>query len=144
MESNLKSLLWAVQAMGDLRYKKILFEASSVEVRQALLNPLRFPDLSPLILKILEFLHRFEKWTISHVSDLKNRVAKSIAESSGGARNIFDWVGSPDPTLSSLPPPLAESVVVGIRTQSYVASGGPRWLHQMLQEDASNTCRLVR
>uniref|UniRef100_A0A0D3EAN1 Uncharacterized protein n=1 Tax=Brassica oleracea var. oleracea TaxID=109376 RepID=A0A0D3EAN1_BRAOL len=63
---------------------------------------------------ILELLHRFEKWTISHVSDLKNRVAKSIAE----------------------------SVVVGIRTQSYVASGGPRWLHQMLQEDASNTCLL--
>ncbi|CAN6869233.1 unnamed protein product [Brassica oleracea] len=62
----------------------------------------------------LELLHRFEKWTISHVSDLKNRVAKSIAE----------------------------SVVVGIRTQSYVASGGPRWLHQMLQEDASNTCLL--
>lgn len=116
MESDLKSLLWAVQAMGDLRYKKILFEASSVEVRQALLNPLRFLELSPLILKKLELLHRFEKWTISHVSDLKNRVAKSIAE----------------------------SVVVGIRTQSYVASGGPRWLHQMLQEDASNTCLLVR
>ncbi|KAH0850098.1 hypothetical protein HID58_095803, partial [Brassica napus] len=95
MESDLKSLLWAVQAIGDLRYK--------------------FPELSPLILKILELLHRFEKWTISHVSDLKNRVAKSIAE----------------------------SVVVGIRTQSYVASGGPRWLHQMLQEDASNTCLLV-
>ncbi|KAF2542687.1 hypothetical protein F2Q68_00030625 [Brassica cretica] len=81
-ESDLRSLHWAVQAMGDLRYKKIL--------------------------KILELLYCFEKWTIFHVSDQKNKVAKTIAE----------------------------SVISGSRVQSYVASGSPRWLHQMILEDA--------
>ncbi|KAG5390582.1 hypothetical protein IGI04_032123 [Brassica rapa subsp. trilocularis] len=103
-ESDLRSLLWAVQAMGDLRHKNILFEASSVETRQALLNPTSFPDLSPLILKILELLNGFEKWTISHVSRHINRAAATIAE----------------------------SVTFGPYLQSYVASGGPRWLHKML------------
>lgn len=38
------------------------------------MNPLGFPNLSPLILKILELLNGFEKWTIFHVSDQKNKV----------------------------------------------------------------------
>ncbi|KAG2314811.1 hypothetical protein Bca52824_017933 [Brassica carinata] len=107
-ESDLKTLLWAVQAMGDLHHTKILFEASSIEVRQSLLNPLNFPDLFPLIRKILDLLHCFDKWTISHVSDQKNRVANAIAG----------------------------SVISDTRTQSYVATGGPRWLQQMIHEDA--------
>lgn len=111
MESNLRSLLWAAQAMRDLRHKKILFEASSVEVRQALLNPQSFPALYPLIMQILDLLHSFEKWKIYHVSDQKNRVAKAIAV----------------------------SVISDGRSQSYVAAGGPRWLHQTIQEDARNT-----
>ncbi|KAH0935798.1 hypothetical protein HID58_012915 [Brassica napus] len=110
-ESDIRSLLWAVQAMGDLRHKKVLFEASSLEVREALLNPLRFPELSPLILKILELLNRFEKWAIFHVSAHMNRIAKNIAE----------------------------SVILGTRLQSYVAAGGPCWLHEMLEEDANST-----
>ncbi|RIA04876.1 hypothetical protein BRARA_K00874 [Brassica rapa] len=110
-ESDIRSLLWAVQAMGDLRHKKVLFEASSLEVREALLNPLRFPELSPLILKILELLNRFEKWAIFHVSAHKNRIVKNIAE----------------------------SVILGTRLQSYVAAGGPGWLHEMLEEDANST-----
>ncbi|KAF3585158.1 hypothetical protein F2Q69_00027023 [Brassica cretica] len=106
-KSDLRSLLWAVQVMGDLRHKKVFFEASSVEVRESLLNPYRCPTLSSLILKILELLYCFEKWTIFHVSDQKNKVAKTIAE----------------------------SVISGSRVQSYVASGSPRWLHQMILED---------
>lgn len=106
-ESDLRSLLWAVQAMGGLRHKKVFFEASSVEVRESLLNPYRCPTLLSLILKILELLYCFEKWTIFHVSDPKNKVAKTIAE----------------------------SVISGSRVQSYVASGSPRWLHQMILED---------
>lgn len=83
---------------------------SSIEVREALLNPLRFPDLSPLILKILELLNRFEKWAVFHVSAHMNRIAKSIAE----------------------------SAILGPRPQSYVAAGGPCWLHKMLEEDANS------
>ena len=107
-ESDLRSLLWAVQAMGDLRHKKVFFEASSVEVRESLLNPYKCPTLSSLILKILELLYCFEKWTIFHVSHQKNKVAKTIAK----------------------------TVISAFRVQSYVASGSPRWLHQMIQADA--------
>ncbi|CAF2061713.1 unnamed protein product, partial [Brassica oleracea var. botrytis] len=53
----------------------------------------------------------FEKWTISHVSRHINRAATTIAE----------------------------SVTFGPYLQSYVASGGPRWLHKMLQEEMRNT-----
>lgn len=108
-EADLQILLWAIRAMGDLRHKKILFEASSEEIRHSLLNPLSIPELSPLVLQILNILHSFEEWTIFHVSDQKNRVANAIAA----------------------------SVISGTRTQSYVASGGPRWLHQMIQDDAT-------
>ncbi|KAG5402130.1 hypothetical protein IGI04_016737 [Brassica rapa subsp. trilocularis] len=115
-ESDLRSLLWAVQAMGDLCHKKVYFEASSVEVRESLLNPYRCPSLSSLILRILELLYCFEKWTICHVSDKKNKVAKTIAE----------------------------SVISGSRVQSYVACGSPRWLHQMILEDARCAQELCR
>ena len=47
-ESDLKAFLWAVEAMDSLRQKKAIFEASSVEVRQTLLDPNSFWTLSPL------------------------------------------------------------------------------------------------
>ena len=86
---------------------KVIFEASSVEVRQTLLEPNGFCRLLPLSQRILTLLHHFEEWSIFHVSGPKNRVATAIAE----------------------------SVVSGARTQSYVASGGPRWLDQMIQQE---------
>ncbi|KAG5400492.1 hypothetical protein IGI04_015099, partial [Brassica rapa subsp. trilocularis] len=67
-ESDLKALLWAVEAMDSLKQKKVIFEASSVE-------------LLPLSQKILTLLHHFEEWSIFHVSGPKNRVATAIAES---------------------------------------------------------------
>ncbi|RID41078.1 hypothetical protein BRARA_J01065 [Brassica rapa] len=106
-ESDLKALLWAVEAMDSLKQKKVIFEASSVEVRQTLLEPNGFCRLLPLSQRILTLLHHFEEWSIFHVSGPKNRVATAIAE----------------------------SVVSGARTQSYVASGGPRWLDQMIQQE---------
>ncbi|WZY78464.1 hypothetical protein YC2023_024848 [Brassica napus] len=87
--------------------ESVIFEASSVEVRQTLLEPNGFCRLLPLSQRILTLLHHFEEWSIFHVSGPKNRVATAIAE----------------------------SVVSGARTQSYVASGGPRWLDQMIQQE---------
>ncbi|KAH0906146.1 hypothetical protein HID58_037973, partial [Brassica napus] len=99
-ESDLKSLLWAIEAMGSLRVKKVIFEASSFEVRQSLLHPYHYMDLLPLIQRILALLHCFEN----------NSVAQAIAE----------------------------SVVIGARSQSYVGSGGPLWLQQLIQQEAGN------
>ncbi|CAH8392514.1 unnamed protein product [Eruca vesicaria subsp. sativa] len=96
--------------MEDLRHRKILFEAWSVEVRQALLDPQGFPDLTPLILKLLELLNRFEDWSIIHVSDRKNSLATDIVE----------------------------SITSDFCTQLYVASGGPCWLQLMFNQEAGN------
>ncbi|KAF2537615.1 hypothetical protein F2Q68_00022572 [Brassica cretica] len=109
-ESDLTSLLWAIEAMGSLRLKKVIFEASSFEVRQSLLHPYHYMDLLPLIQRILALLHCFEEWSICYVSDQKNTVAQAIAE----------------------------SVVTRARSQSYVGSGGPLWLHQLIQQEAGN------
>ncbi|KAH0879942.1 hypothetical protein HID58_067336 [Brassica napus] len=109
-ESDLKSLLWAIEAMGSLRVKKVIFEASSFEVRQSLLRPYHYMDLLPLIQRILALLHCFEVWSICYVSDQNNSVAQAIAE----------------------------SVVIGARSQSYVGSGGPLWLQQLIQQEAEN------
>ncbi|KAH0942185.1 hypothetical protein HID58_001822 [Brassica napus] len=104
-ESDLKSLLWAIEAMGSLRVKKVIFEASSFEVRQSLLHPYHYMDLLPLIQRILALLHCFEVWSICYVSDQNNSVAQAIAE----------------------------SVVIGARSQSYVGSGGPSRCSHKLQ-----------
>ncbi|KAH0863743.1 hypothetical protein HID58_080954, partial [Brassica napus] len=99
-ESDLKSLLWAIEAMDSLRVKKVIFEASSFEVRQSLLHPYHYMDLLPLIQRILALLHCFEN----------NSVAQAIAE----------------------------NVVTGAHSQSYVGSGGPLWLQQLIQQEAGN------
>lgn len=109
-ESDLKSLLWAIEAMDSLRVKKVIFEASSFEVRQSLLHPYHYMDLLPLIQRILALLHCFEVWSICYVSDQNNSVAQAIAK----------------------------SVVTGARSQSYVGSGGPLWLQQLIQQEAGN------
>ena len=74
------------------------------------MNPYHFMDLLPLIQQILVLLHRFEEWSICYVSDQKNNVAQAIAE----------------------------SVVTGAHSQSYVGSGGPSWLDQLIQQEAGN------
>lgn len=74
------------------------------------MNPYHYMDLLPLIQQILVLLHCFEEWSICYVSDQKNSVAQAIAE----------------------------SVVTWARSQSYVGSGSPLWLDQLIQQEAGD------
>ncbi|KAG5415481.1 hypothetical protein IGI04_003048 [Brassica rapa subsp. trilocularis] len=106
-EADLNSLLWAVESMVNMRLKNVILEASSIELREALLDPHQYPELKSLIDRILLLLSRLDSWSLIHVHSSRNRVATAIAV----------------------------SVITDVRTQSYVATGGPSWLsHTILSE----------
>ncbi|KAG5406963.1 hypothetical protein IGI04_013082 [Brassica rapa subsp. trilocularis] len=106
-EADLNSLLWAVESMVNMRLKNVILEASSIELREALLEPHQYPELKSLIERILLLFSRLDSWSLIHVQGSRNRVATAIAV----------------------------SVITDVRTQSYVATGGPSWLsHTILSE----------
>lgn len=106
-EADLKSLHWAVESMVNMRLNNVILEASSIELRESLLEPHRFPELQSLIANILLLLSRLVSWSLLHVQESRNRVSNAIAV----------------------------SVTADLRTQSYVAAGGPSWLsHTILSE----------
>ncbi|WZZ62421.1 hypothetical protein YC2023_062528 [Brassica napus] len=74
--------------------------ASSIELRESLLEPHRYPELKSLIERILLLFSRLDSWSLVHVQGSKNRVSTAIAE----------------------------SVIANFRTQSYVATEGHSWL----------------
>ncbi|KAH0929076.1 hypothetical protein HID58_014803 [Brassica napus] len=93
--------------MVNMRLKNVILEASSIELREALLEPHQYPELKSLIDRILLLLSRLDSWSLIHVHSSRNRVATVIAV----------------------------SVITDVRTQSYVATGGPSWLsHTILSE----------
>ncbi|KAG5401599.1 hypothetical protein IGI04_016206, partial [Brassica rapa subsp. trilocularis] len=106
-EADLKSLHWAVESMVNMRLNNVILEASSIELRESLLEPHRFPELQSLIATTLLLLSRLVSWSLLHVQESRNRVSNAIAV----------------------------SVTADLRTQSYVATGGPSWLsHTILSE----------
>ena len=93
--------------MVNMRLNNVILEASSIELRESLLEPHRFPELQSLIANILLLLSRLVSWCLLHVQESRNRVSNAIAV----------------------------SVTADLRTQSYVAAGGPSWLsHTILSE----------
>ncbi|KAH0872852.1 hypothetical protein HID58_070214 [Brassica napus] len=53
-EADLQALLWAIEAMDNMKQRNVIFETSSVEVRDVLLNVCHFPELKYLT----DHLHR--------------------------------------------------------------------------------------
>ncbi|KAH0902096.1 hypothetical protein HID58_041599 [Brassica napus] len=106
-EADLKSLLWAVESMVNMRLKNVILEASSIELRESLLEPHQYPELKSLIERILLLFFRLDSWSLIHVHGSRNRVSTAIDV----------------------------SIIANFRTQSYVATGGPSWLsHTILSE----------
>ena len=106
-EADLRSLHWAVESMVNMRLNNVILEASSIELRESLLEPHRFPELQPLLENTLLLFSRLDSWSLMHVHESRNIVSTAIAV----------------------------SVTADLRTQSYVATGGPSWLsHTILSE----------
>ena len=108
LEAELNTLLWSVESLASHHLDKIIFESSSLDLRRALLQPHHYPQHQVLILLILQRLNGFQSWSVDFVKTLRNM-----------------------PVLS-----IATSVTSDNRHQSYVASGGPLWLHNLLQKEA--------
>ena len=107
-EAALQALLWAIEAMDNMKQRNVIFETSSVEVRDVLLNVSHFPELKYLTDHLPRLLQGLGDWSLNHVFSSKNKVAFAIAE----------------------------SVINHHLSQSYVVLGGPRWLAQTVQQES--------
>lgn len=108
LDAELNALLWSVESLASHHLDNVIFESSSLDLRRALLQPHHFPQHQALISLILQRLNGFQAWSADFVKTLRNL-----------------------PVLS-----IATSVTSDNRHQSYVASGGPFWLHNLLQKEA--------
>ncbi|KAF3563258.1 hypothetical protein DY000_02017027 [Brassica cretica] len=71
-ESDLWSMLWAVESMYSLHKTNVIFEASSEEVRKVLTNPSLFPHFSRNIHAIQSYLSEIEIWRLDHCLPERN------------------------------------------------------------------------
>ena len=108
LDAELNALLWSVESLASHHLDNVIFESSSLDLRRALLQPHHFPQHQVLISLILQRLNGFQAWSVDFVMTLRNL-----------------------PVLS-----IANSVTSDKRHQSYVASGGTFWLHNLLQKEA--------
>lgn len=100
LKTGLSSLLWASEALHDLRFKKVIFEISSPTVWRAINEPRSFPEMALQLSLTLCSLHKFDHCQVLLVSEDINTIAVEIAS----------------------------SVTKDRRYQSYIARGGPSWL----------------
>lgn len=101
----------AVESMSNMGQSNIIFETSSREVREAFLKPHLFPDRGLLLQGILHLLSLISSWSLEHLSAPRNIVAQAIAD----------------------------GVIQGSRSQSYISIGGPAWLRFILDQEMRNS-----
>lgn len=109
--ASLSSLLWSVEAMASLRLDKIMFETSSDVLKYAFIKRSSIPQVERMVSAILQRLDTFQDWRLNHVVNEENKVATLVAT----------------------------SVTADSRFQSYVATGGPSWLQDLLAREAART-----
>lgn len=108
VEAELRSLQWVIEALRDLRVKRVILEISSNTLWDAIFSPLRYPNLAMEVSHLVRAFYSFEFCHVNMVTAEVNVIAKEIVE----------------------------SVIRGQRYQSYVANGGPRWLSLVITSQA--------
>ncbi|XP_013739286.1 uncharacterized protein LOC106442103 [Brassica napus] len=106
MEAELMSIRWVLEAMHDLRIRKIIVETSSDTLWEAITCPHNFPHLTVELSRIIRALYQFDQCHIELVSAGTNDIAVEIAT----------------------------SVTKDRRYQSYIANGGPGWLSSSIRD----------
>lgn len=109
LQAALLAASWATAAVIDLKHKNVVFEVSSPEAATALASPLEFPTSYSLSYAVLTNIHSVSKSELQLAHDSCNMAASAIAD----------------------------SVTRDQRSQSYIATGGPRWLSQLLAKEAA-------
>ncbi|CAN6802181.1 unnamed protein product [Brassica oleracea] len=101
-----------MESLMSTHHTNIIVESDCGMAREAILNPTRFPWFGYLLEKVIHALPFLYPCSLEHVEGASNKVAEEIAV----------------------------SVTRDHRCQSYVASGGPRWLLDILESEARRAC----
>ncbi|KAL0866109.1 hypothetical protein Bca101_045227 [Brassica carinata] len=107
-QANISALHWAAEAMRDLKLRKVIFEFSALEVKNAMDHPLLCFRESQSVSHALSAIYSIGDAKISYVSSSCNLIANLIAV----------------------------SVTRDHRYQSYVARNGPAWLATQIGQEA--------
>lgn len=100
---------WALQSMKDFDYQEIVIASNLHELVTAVQKPSDWPRFRLVLLRISGICAHFDAMAIETESSASNLIAREIANS------VF-----PDS-----------------RFHSYLALGGPAWLHQQIFREAS-------
>lgn len=109
-EADLWALHWAVKCMKNTHQRKVIFEASSEQIREVLCNQAQFPGFRSIVGMINIQLTRIEIWSLDYSLPKRNEAANAIAV----------------------------SVTRDRRHQSYIAHNAPVWLHHLLSLEAQS------
>ncbi|CAN6858026.1 unnamed protein product, partial [Brassica oleracea] len=112
LEADLQGFCWVMESLMSTHHTNIIVESDCGMAREAILNPTRFPWFGYLLEKVIHALPFLYPCSLEHVEGARNKVAEEIAV----------------------------SVTRDHRCQSYVASGGPRWLLDILESEARRAC----
>lgn len=104
IEAELLSLLWAVENLGHLKQRKVIFELSSTIVLEVIQFRNKSRGYAQLISSIHHMLHNFEAWKVVPTQQTCNRPALLIAR----------------------------SVTEQGRHHSYISRGAPPWLSPLI------------
>ncbi|XP_013595181.1 PREDICTED: uncharacterized protein LOC106303466 [Brassica oleracea var. oleracea] len=108
------ALHWAIESMVSMGHDKIVFESSCLQARACILKQDTNRGPLELVGMIFDLLQRLQHWSLEHVVPTRNIVAQKIAI----------------------------SVTAERRYQSYIATGGPAWLEDLIDLEAKDGCLL--
>ncbi|KAF2569652.1 hypothetical protein F2Q68_00024030 [Brassica cretica] len=106
-EVKLKVLVWAIESITDHHFNRVIFAKDDGDLTQMILRPKAWPNFKGEIWLIMNRLVKIEWW----------RLVKENRDNNRGAFLI------------------AQSVAKGGHLSSYVATGGPRWLHDFFENE---------
>ncbi|CAA0406188.1 unnamed protein product [Arabidopsis thaliana] len=106
-QAKLKSWEWALESMGNHKFERVIFGASSHDIIFGLHKPKEYPALLGHITELLKFTRNKPSWFM----------ALEPKESNRGALEI------------------AKSALTGYRWQSYVSFGFPHWLGSLFESE---------
>lgn len=109
LQASLTSISWAASAVRDLKLQNVIFEFSFVEASVAISSPLDTPSSYYMCYEVLSNVFSVLKSELRYVLDSGNQADMAIAG----------------------------SVTRDQRLQSYMASGGPSWLSELLSAEAA-------
>ncbi|XP_048599591.1 uncharacterized protein LOC125579787 [Brassica napus] len=105
LEADLLALVWSMEALIDLKHKKVIIEISSSRIPAAMSVSSIPWDLHPLLKRLKRALDRFDECQLAFVHQGSNTVADSIARSVVQHRRYQSYIARNGPKLVGLSNP---------------------------------------